>query len=98
MKLTLALSALTCAAAATAASVDWDKSDWPTYPDPGREYCVPRVKLEDLVSKYISALSGITDDGKKARETFDKDVKIYSQSTWWTVGRPDIVAKYAEVR
>jgi hypothetical protein len=45
--------------------------------------CVPHRRLEILLDQYISTFSGIEDGGRTARNTFDEDLKIYSQTRWW---------------
>ncbi|CAM1510544.1 Fc.00g008790.m01.CDS01 [Cosmosporella sp. VM-42] len=58
--------------------------------------CLPRGALEAIVPKYIAAFSGITDGGKAAKSVFMKDFQMYSQSVWWTSGRPDIVKAHSK--
>ena len=59
--------------------------------------CIPKATLEQIVPKYVSAFSGITDGGKEARTVFDANIEVYSQSQWWTSGRPDVVDAHGAV-
>ncbi|KAJ3512005.1 hypothetical protein NM208_g15370 [Fusarium decemcellulare] len=55
--------------------------------------CLTRAKLEPLVDKYLATFAGVTDGGKQARQTFESDFKLYSQSVWWTTAS-DTIDRY----
>ncbi|KAK7414635.1 hypothetical protein QQX98_006492 [Neonectria punicea] len=68
----------------------------PYYEKPEKEHCWPRKHLEDLVPKYIESFNGITDGGKQIKEVFDPEFKLYSQSVWWVIGKPNVVEEHAK--
>lgn len=69
---------------------EWDRCVW--------DKCIPQHELEKMVPHYVSTFEGITDGGEVAEKIFHPDFQLYSQSLWWVVGRPDIIAEHAEVR
>lgn len=92
MKFATFISLLTCTSAAVASTTPLRGKN-----DKHQGRCLPRHELESILPKYIQTYGGITDGGKQAREIFQEDIKTYSQSLWWVIGRPDAVEAHSEV-
>jgi hypothetical protein len=56
--------------------------------------CLPKYQLKTLLAQYVAIFAGVTDGGVQARKYFIPDFKLYSQSLWWTTGRPDVVQSH----
>lgn len=93
MQINTLICFLACTAAVTGSKVPYPNEKH------HHEYdkCLPQSRLEEVQTIYVDTYSGISDGGKAARTAFEDDFKTYSQSLWWVVGKPDVVAASAKV-